>query len=138
MREKETEGGREGEGGEKVENQEQSVGLSSSVRPFFLLFGRRPRSPVGGWVGVGDATAKAFELPSTASNLLWLLLSVGRNKQPAEQSRAEQSSHTVFSPAEQKVTPIPRDRGSNAMLVTEVLSHPLTSQTERAWLGAKK
>ena len=33
---------------------------------------------------------------------------------------------------------IPRDRGINAMLVTEVPTHPLTSQTERAWLGAKK
>ena len=35
-------------------------------------------------------------------------------------------------------THIPRDRGINAMLVTEVPTHPLTSQTERAWLGAKK
>ena len=33
---------------------------------------------------------------------------------------------------------IPGLGGINAMLVTEVPTHPLTSQTERAWLGAKK
>ena len=33
---------------------------------------------------------------------------------------------------------IPGLRGINTMWDFEVLSHPLTSQTERAWLGAKK
>ena len=33
---------------------------------------------------------------------------------------------------------IPGLGGSNAMLDFVVLSHPLMSQTERAWLGAKK
>ena len=44
----------------------------------------------------------------------------------------------LFPPLSADPTFIPGLGGINAMLVTEVPTHPLTSQTERAWLGAKK
>ena len=64
----------------------------------------------------------------------FLLIPVRNDHSTTAQARAIDAEGT----RQDDILAIPRDRGINAMWDFDPLSHPLTSQMERAWLGAKK